>query len=285
MAEPAIGVRALNSSHAVGDNPHPTRVVIHATCPEVGYPHASAAGLALSTAHYFAGGSAGGSAHYVCDVAGEQHCVPDTTVAYHAPPNVNSLGIEICAEGGDYRQSYTREQWLADDVWPAVARAAARTRELCDRFGIPLVRLTSADLLAGRHGICGHVDVSKAWHQSTHSDPGPGFPWDRFMAAVTGDHEPAARPAPRRPPAQEDEMYIRYQPDKTKPQVITAILSGGVLVGLGDSEVVSAQAAIDKGLAVEQWVEKVTWDELDRRSKRLCRLRPDGTADDSPTAG
>lgn len=194
MAEPPITIRATFSSHAIGDNPNPTRVVIHATCPTIGFSGASAAGQALGTARYFAGGNAGGSAHYVEDVAVETHCVPDGTIAYHAPPNQHSIGIEICAEGGQYAQSYTRDQWLSPQAWPAVQRAAARTKELCQRFGIPMVKISVADLLAGRHGICGHVDVSQAWHQSSHSDPGDGFPWDRFMAAVTGGAVPAAGP-------------------------------------------------------------------------------------------
>lgn len=35
-------------------------------------------------------------------------------------------------------------------------------------------------------GICGHDNVSDALHQSDHDDPGPYFPWDRFMALVQG---------------------------------------------------------------------------------------------------
>lgn len=191
MAEPSVGVRATFSSRSAGDNLPPSRVVIHATCPSVGYPRASAAGTALSTARYFASAAAGGSAHYIVDIAGEQHCVPDNTQAYHAPPNPRSIGIEICAEGGNYSLSYTRAQWLSPEVWPAVALAAARTREVCQRFGIPLVRVNATDLLAGQKGICGHTDVSQAFHQSTHSDPGPEFPWLEFMAAVTGGTAPS----------------------------------------------------------------------------------------------
>lgn len=194
MAEPAITIRATYSSHAVGDNLTPTRVVIHATCPNTGYAGASAAGQAIGTARYFAGGNAGGSAHYIEDINTETHCVPDGTIAYHAPPNVRSVGIEICAEGGDYAKSYTREQWLSASVWPAVLRTASRTRELCQRYAIPMVKLSVADLLANRHGICGHVDVSNAWHQSSHSDPGAGFPWDKFIAAVGGAVIPATGP-------------------------------------------------------------------------------------------
>lgn len=184
MSEPPITLRAAHDS-GTGNAP-PTRIVIHATCPNVGYPNASAAGTALGTARYFQSQSAGGSAHYVCDGVSEQHCVPDNVVAWHAPPNAHSIGIEICAEGGDYPKSYTRAQWLSDAVWPGVLRAAARTRELCDRYGVPMVKLSPADLAAQRHGICGHVDVSNAFKQSTHSDPGPAFPWAEFMAAVTG---------------------------------------------------------------------------------------------------
>lgn len=35
-------------------------------------------------------------------------------------------------------------------------------------------------------GICGHDNVSDAFHQSDHDDPGPYFPWNEFIAAVQG---------------------------------------------------------------------------------------------------
>jgi N-acetyl-anhydromuramyl-L-alanine amidase AmpD len=179
--EPPITIRARFSSQVSGGNAHPTRVVIHATAPNIGWPRASEAGKALSTARYFAGPKAGGSAHYIVDVAGEQHCVPESTVAYHAPPNAHSIGIEICAEA-----TYSREQWLSPQVWPAVLRAAARTADLCSRYGIPAVRLGPAALKAGGKGVCGHWDISQAFKQSSHTDPGPAFPWAEFMAAVGG---------------------------------------------------------------------------------------------------
>jgi hypothetical protein len=184
MAEPPITLRAAHDS---GPLTMPvTRIVIHATCPNVGYPAASAPGAAQGTARYFAQAGSGGSAHYVEDPTSEAHCVPDNVTAWHAPPNPNSIGIEICAEGGDYPASYTRAQWLSPQVWPGVLRAAGRARELCDRFGVPKTKIGPGELLAGAHGICGHVDVSQAWHQSSHSDPGPAFPWPEFMAAVNG---------------------------------------------------------------------------------------------------
>lgn len=178
--------------HSSGSNSPVNRVVIHATCPDVGFPSASRKGRAVSTANYFASPSAGGSAHYVCDIGETVQCLSEGTIGWHAPPNPHSLGIEICADGGSHASfrvpghAYTREQWLDPQVWPAVERAAVLTRQLCDKYNVPKRKLSAADLKAGKRGVCGHVDVTDAWHQSDHDDPGPWFPWDRFMAVVNG---------------------------------------------------------------------------------------------------
>ena len=68
-------------------------------------------------------------------------------------------------------------------------KAAHLTRQICHRYAIPMRRLTVTDLRAGQRGICGHVDVSAAWHQSDHDDPGPWFSWDQFIAAVRAGAE------------------------------------------------------------------------------------------------
>ncbi|AKO60295.1 endolysin [Propionibacterium phage Kubed] len=178
--------------HSAGSNSPVNRVVIHATCPDVGFPSASRAGRAVSTANYFASPSSGGSAHYVCDVGETVQCLSEGTIGWHAPPNPHSLGIEICADGGSHASfkvpghAYTREQWLSPQVWPAVEKAAILCRRLCDKHNVPKRKLSAADLKAGKRGVCGHVDVTDAWHQSDHDDPGPWFPWDKFMAVVCG---------------------------------------------------------------------------------------------------
>jgi N-acetyl-anhydromuramyl-L-alanine amidase AmpD len=111
-------------------------VVIHATCPELGFPRASAKGRAVSTARYFQSASSGGSAHYVVDVGETVQCLAEDVIAWHAPPNSRSLGIEICADGGSATSfknpnvRYSRAQWLSPQVWPAVLRAAALTRQM-----------------------------------------------------------------------------------------------------------------------------------------------------------
>jgi hypothetical protein len=69
MAEPAITIRAVHDSGS-GNLPI-NRVVIHSTCPNVGYPAASAPGAAHGTALYFTNPASGGSA-----VATRSSCSP-----------------------------------------------------------------------------------------------------------------------------------------------------------------------------------------------------------------
>lgn len=240
MAEPHITIRAIHDS-GPGNLP-PTRVVIHATNPGVGFPAASSPGRAQSTAAYFALAVSGGSAQYVCDVAGETHCVPDDVISWNAPPNPGSIGIEICAEGGSPSAAplnYSREQWLSPQVWPAVQRAADRTAELCHRFGIPMVRIGPGELRTGAHGICGHVDVSQAWHETDHSDPGPSFPWQEFMSTVTGSTA-APNPSTGTPTSTaKDEpvvdIDIHVKPDGTFRRMITGAEAGrsSAIIGEG----------------------------------------------------
>lgn len=200
MAEPSVSSRAYHDS---GNGNLPvTRVVIHATCGSRGYPKESAKGVAQATANYFRSKSSGGSAHYVIDIATEIHCLPDRTIAWHAPPNSHSIGIEICADGGEAYgrfKPYTRTQWLSPQVKPALERAAKRTAELCKRHGVPARKLTVAQVRAGSRGICGHADVSAAFRQTDHTDPGPSFPWDEFMDMVTG--APSGEPTGEKAPA------------------------------------------------------------------------------------
>lgn len=178
--------------HGGNTNAPVTRLVIHSTCPDVGFPSASRAGRAVSTAGYFASTSRPASAHYVVDVTTTVQCLPENTIGYHAPPNSHSIGIEICSDGGSRASfenpshAYTREQWLSPQVWPAVERAAILARDICHRHRIPVRKLSTAQVKNGMSGICGHDNVSDAFHQSDHDDPGPYFPWDKFIAAIQG---------------------------------------------------------------------------------------------------
>ena len=136
--------------HSADPNLPPTRVVIHATCPDVGFPSASRAGRAVGTAGYLASISASGSAHYVCDATETVQYLGEDVIGWLAPPNGHSIGIEICADGGSRASfnnpshAYSPKQWLSPQVWLAVEKAAHLTRQICHRYAIPMRRLTVA---------------------------------------------------------------------------------------------------------------------------------------------
>lgn len=172
-----------------GHNKPIDRVVIHMTVSPC------VPGGARATARYFNGSSAGGSAHYIVDPAEVIQDVHDDSIAWHAPPNPHSLGIELCG----YPSSTTEDAWMVPrdqrhgsvPVWRWLAKdhramlnlAAELTAELCLAYGVPIVFLSARDLVAGKHGITTHANVSAAWHQSTHWDPGV-WPTRLFMRRV-----------------------------------------------------------------------------------------------------
>ncbi len=122
------------------------------------------------------GSKFGASYHYVTDTDRVFPAVPDNVVAYSAA-GANNDGVHICIPG---RANQTRAQWLDATSAGYVAQLAQVTRDVAERYDIPLDRLTVAEIVAGKSGYCGHVDISAAYHLSDHTDPGTPFPWDVF---------------------------------------------------------------------------------------------------------
>jgi N-acetylmuramoyl-L-alanine amidase len=61
---------------------------------------------------------------------------------------------------------------------------AVLVRQLCLMAGIPMVKLSPADVAAGKHGVCGHRDITIGLGVGDHTDPGADFPWSQFMQQV-----------------------------------------------------------------------------------------------------
>lgn len=171
---PSVAYPHILTGYHGGRQTSVSRIVIHATVSPC------QRGGARANARYFQTHRTG-SAHYVVDPAEIVLCVPEGLVAYHAPPNTGSIGIELCDP-----QTGPDTRWEDANHDAMLARAAVLIREVAKRWNVPLVRIGAGDLRAGRHGICGHADVSNAWHETDHTDPGSGFPWGRFMALVKG---------------------------------------------------------------------------------------------------
>ena len=107
-------------------------------------------------------------------------CVQEKDIAWHARGgNTDSIGVELA---GFARQ--TRREWADAYSTAVLGRAAALVADICTRRRIPVRWLVAGDLVAGRRGITGHVEVSRAFERSDHWDPGPGFPIESFLDRV-----------------------------------------------------------------------------------------------------
>lgn len=140
--------------------------------------HDTEGGTAESVARYFATSPQAFSAHLVVDDGACYRCVRDDVIAYHAAgANDRSVGCEIVGFA----------RWLGA-AWVLrrrrLKRAAWQVARWCRRFGLPVEYVDAAGLLAGRKGITTHRQVSLAFHKSSHSDPGLGFPRQRFLRYV-----------------------------------------------------------------------------------------------------
>lgn len=109
----------------------------------------------------------------------------DNYIPWAAGSPANERGLHLCFKG---RASQSRAEWLAQG---RQLDAGARVlRDWRDRYGIPLVKLTGAQMRAGQKGVGGHADTVDAWHSTDHTDPGPGFPWDVLLAKAAGNTTP-----------------------------------------------------------------------------------------------
>lgn len=194
MKQPAPSPIYLGpAAHDSGPGNKPIRrVVIHSTVSPC------VPGGARAIANYFRSAGSRGSAHYVVDPSEIVQVVYDGTIAWHAPPNDHSIGIEMC----DYPSSLSLDHWEGKDPGDVehgtrtnplrhlepnhrkmLRRTAKLTAQLCLAYGLPVRFLSPDQLLAGERGITTHANVSKAFHESTHWDPGL-WPKRAFMRQV-----------------------------------------------------------------------------------------------------
>ncbi len=152
------------------------RIVIHTMeCSESGLSAAE------NVAAWFAGPSSPvASAHYMIDRDSIVQGVRDTDEAWHASQaNLSGIGIEHAGFAAQ-----TASEWEDEASHAILCRSARLAARLCRLYQIPAMRLSEADIVAGRPGFCGHADVNHAYGNAGHTDPGKNFPWASYLAQV-----------------------------------------------------------------------------------------------------
>jgi hypothetical protein len=163
----------LMAAHMSGSNGQVDWFVLH----DEEYPVRDAS--AEQIAQIFHNGSVEGSSHYVMDRNSQQHCVPESRQAWHAPPNPHTLGWER-----DGYASFHLPDWLQPAAQWTTCNVAASMAVRSIAHNMPIRFVTAAQQRAGVRGITTHAERSLAFGQSDHNDPGKWFPIGSFIGLV-----------------------------------------------------------------------------------------------------
>jgi len=147
-------------------------------------------GRAHQVAVWFSGANAPqASAHYMVDNEDIYQTVLEANTAWAVDDwdlNQSSISVE---HAGNAAQ--TPAQWTDAYSKAELALSARLTADIAHRNGIPAVKLSPADILAGKAGFCGHNDITIAKEiAGGHTDPGPNFPWTSYLAQVNAILKP-----------------------------------------------------------------------------------------------
>jgi N-acetyl-anhydromuramyl-L-alanine amidase AmpD len=126
----------------------------------------------------------GTSAHFYVDSNSIVQCVKTADISHTARVTGNRHGIhiEICGRAGQ-----SDNQWNDDVSVATLRQVALLCRTLLNKYSIPIVKLTTSQVASKRVGFCGHNNISDAFGESDHWDPGPNFPWSRLFDLIEED--------------------------------------------------------------------------------------------------
>lgn len=180
-APPVVGGHP--AYHSGADNHPPQLVVIHSAVMPC------EPGRARQLGEWNESGATGGSWHYATDPAETIQCSFDRYVCHAAPPNAHKLHIEMADHPAPVPRRWPVRwwrtwRWAGRNHRRMLRRTAQLTAELLLAYGLPIEYRTARQLRRGAHGWTTHAQVTKAFGQSTHWDPG-WWPRRRFARMVT----------------------------------------------------------------------------------------------------
>ncbi len=129
------------------------------------------------------------SAHVYIDDDSAVQGVPLDHIAYGCYPtgNARSIQLELAGRSGKLSPG-------------TIARAARIAATICPQWKLPITKVDAGQARRGLKGICGHADVTQAWHTgrdagANHTDPGT-FPWASFLQQIRAALPHAVLPPP-----------------------------------------------------------------------------------------
>lgn len=224
---------------------------------------------AVDLGHYFANPSSQVSSHVGIDDSQTIQYV-DYSQATWTMLSANPISdqAELCGFA-----AWSRDTWLNSHKG-MLDRTADWIRTRCLARGIPIVKLSPADVAAGRWGVLGHVDWTNGMHDGTHQDPGTGFPWDYVISRAANPPHPVT-------PIKEENMAFIFQASAV------STVNGGVALfphgllhdGAGNYTGLSTDGALQSLISAgvpTGWVEQSDAAELLRLS-RIGKDTPEPT--------
>ncbi|PPJ31849.1 hypothetical protein C5E45_32685 [Nocardia nova] len=152
-----------------------------------------------------------GSYQTMVDLDGEEvRMVPDDQQAWAAMATGNRIGLHVCAMG---MAAWKRDDWLSHGK--LLETTAQRYAKWSQQYGIPLVQIGPDQIRAKVRGVCGHIDITHAFGESDHWDPGYEWPYDVVIARAL---EIIGNPTPSeviRMSVADDELSKRF-PSRSK---------------------------------------------------------------------
>lgn len=136
---------------------------------------------ARNEAQYATRRTDGVSGHFYVDDREVIQSLSLTARAGHAGSstgNENAVAVEITG-----RVSASRQWWLDNVAWERLAQVLA---VVCRHYDIAPRRASVAEMKSNPKvkAFYGHDDMRRAWGGTTHTDPGPNFPWDHLFGKV-----------------------------------------------------------------------------------------------------
>ncbi len=182
-------------------------------------------------ASYAARRTDGVSAHFFADLDSVTQSIDTAAKAGHAGSregNENGISWEFTGANGK-----TRDWWLANICWDLVGRVnAAIIRHHWPDRSFQVRRASVAEMKANPKvkAFYGHDDMRRAWGGTTHTDPGPNFPWDKLFAVTNAALADT-------PTQEEEDMFCRYGDKGPKVEALQRlVVAAGGSVGVKNGQ-------------------------------------------------